>query len=132
MERHQHAAGSSGAPGVLATGRSLALIASRSDCPEERNQVSNSADYKDAFQTIKLERTGSGILQITLHTKRGPWVWDARARPDGRAGVSHQELADAAAQIARDLDNRVVILTGTGDQFSGPPASNANAADRAY
>lgn len=85
--------------------------------------MSNFADYKNAFQTIKLERTDSGILQMTLHTNGGPWVWDARAQPDGRAGVSHQELADAAAMIARDIENRVVIITGTGDHFSGPPAS---------
>ncbi|MCC6533338.1 MAG: enoyl-CoA hydratase/isomerase family protein [Burkholderiales bacterium] len=84
--------------------------------------MSNFADYKDAFETIKLERTPSGILQVTLHTQGGPWVWDARARGE-KAGLSHQELADAASAIARDLENRVVILTGTGDQFSGPPAS---------
>ncbi|MBI3919126.1 MAG: enoyl-CoA hydratase/isomerase family protein [Betaproteobacteria bacterium] len=85
--------------------------------------MSNFADYKDAFETVKLERTANGILQVTLHTNGGPWVWDARARPDGRAGVSHQELADAASAIARDLENRVVIITGTGNEFSGPPAS---------
>ena len=85
--------------------------------------MSNYVDYKDAFETIKLERTETGILQMTLHTNGGPWVWDARARPDGRAGVSHQELSDAAAQIARDIENRVVIITGTGDHFAGPPAS---------
>ena len=85
--------------------------------------MSDFADYKDAFETIKLERTESGILQVTLHTKGGPWQWDARVRPDGRAGLSHQELADAAQAIARDLQNRVVIITGTGAEFSGPPAN---------
>jgi enoyl-CoA hydratase/carnithine racemase len=85
--------------------------------------MSEFADYRDSFETIKLERTDSGILQMTLHTKGGPWMWDARARPDGRAGIPHQELADAAAMIARDPGNRVVIVTGTGKDFSGPPAS---------
>ncbi|MBI3068380.1 MAG: enoyl-CoA hydratase/isomerase family protein [Betaproteobacteria bacterium] len=85
--------------------------------------MSSFADYKDAFQTIKLERTESGILQVTLHTNGGPWQWDARAQADGRAGVPFQELADATNQIARDAGNRVVIITGTGNQFSGPPAS---------
>ncbi|MBI3936621.1 MAG: enoyl-CoA hydratase/isomerase family protein, partial [Betaproteobacteria bacterium] len=85
--------------------------------------MSSFSDYKDAFQTIKLERTESGILQVTLHTDGGPWQWDARAQADGRAGVPFQELADATNQIARDAGNRVVIITGTGNQFSGPVAS---------
>jgi enoyl-CoA hydratase/carnithine racemase len=84
--------------------------------------MSEFEDYKDAFQTIRLERTESGILEVTLHTDGGPWIWDARARGT-KPGLSHQELADAAQAIARDRENRVVILTGTGDQFSGPPAS---------
>ncbi len=85
--------------------------------------MSNFADYKDAFQTIKLERTESGILQVTLHTNGGPWLWDARAQADGKAGVPFQELGDAMNQIARDPGNRVVIITGTGNQFSGPVAT---------
>ena len=81
--------------------------------------MSNFADYEDAFQTIKLERDGSGILQMTLHASGGPWIWDAKAK----TSVPIRELADAAVAIARDPGNRVVILTGTGDRFSGPPAS---------
>ena len=85
--------------------------------------MANFADYKDAFETIKLERSESGILQVTLHTNGGPWQWDARARPDGSSGITIKELTDAACQIARDPENRVVIITGTGDHFSGPPAN---------
>lgn len=81
--------------------------------------MSKFADYKDSFTTIRLERSDKGILQMTLHTDGGPWVWDARA---GK-GVSHQELADCAAQICRDPENRIVIITGTGERFSGPQAS---------
>lgn len=79
------------------------------------------AKYKDAFQTIKLERSASGILQMTLHSNGGPYVWDARAG----TGVSHQEMGDALQHIARDRENKVVILTGSGDRFSGPQASKA-------
>src|SRR3972149_1046266 len=39
------------------------------------------------------------------------------------AGLSHQELSDAAVAIARERENLVVILTGTGNEFAGPPAS---------
>jgi enoyl-CoA hydratase/carnithine racemase len=37
--------------------------------------------------------------------------------------VPHGELPDAFADIARDRDNRVVILTVTGDEFSGARAT---------
>jgi len=81
--------------------------------------MSNFADYKDAFKTIKLERSASGILEMTLHTNGGPYVWDARAG----SGNSHQDLFDCAAALSHDLENRVVIITGTGDEFSGPQAN---------
>ena len=78
-------------------------------------------DYKDAFQSVKLSRTASGIVEMRLHTEGGPWGWDARAGSD----VSHRELGDAAVAIARDEGTRVVIITGTGDRFSGPQASKS-------
>ncbi len=87
--------------------------------------MSNFTEYKDAFETIKLERSESGILQVTLHTNGGPWQWDARARADGKTGIPFQELGDATNQIARDPENRVIIITGTGDQFSGPIANRS-------
>jgi enoyl-CoA hydratase/carnithine racemase len=80
------------------------------------------ADYKDSFRTIKLERTDSGILQIRLHTNGGPWTWDPRPVP----GSTNTEFFEAMARIARDPDNRVVILTGTGNRFSGPPATRSS------
>jgi enoyl-CoA hydratase/carnithine racemase len=72
--------------------------------------------YRDSFSTIRLERTPDGILQVTLHTDGGPWTWD-------RGGIARGELVAASEAIARDLDNRVIILTGSGERFSGPPAS---------
>lgn len=75
--------------------------------------------YRGAFQTIKFERTPSGILLMTLHYKDGPYHWDPR-----KGGIQTRELTDALRNVSRDPDNRVVILTGTGDQFSGPPADD--------
>jgi enoyl-CoA hydratase/carnithine racemase len=87
------------------------------------------ADYRDAYQTIKLERNKDGILQMTLHNKGGPYTWDfagiVRDESRQNTGGAHDELADALSNIARDPDNKIVILTGTGDLFSGPPASDA-------
>jgi enoyl-CoA hydratase/carnithine racemase len=73
------------------------------------------ASYKDAYRTMKMERR-DGILQITFHTDGGPLVW-------GHIGGAHAEFASAFGDIARDPENKVVIMTGTGDAFSGPPAS---------
>lgn len=73
--------------------------------------------YRNAFDTIKFERTPSGILQMTLHNDGGPYVWNPR-----KGGIQTKELTDALRNVARDPENRVVILTGTGDQFSGPRA----------
>jgi len=68
-------------------------------------------DYKDAYQTFKMERDGDGILLLTAHTDNGPLRWGA---------LPHEEWPHAFHDIAMDRDNRVVILTGTGDEFSGP------------
>jgi enoyl-CoA hydratase/carnithine racemase len=73
------------------------------------------ADYKDAYRTMKMERR-DGILQLTFHSEGGPLIW-------GHIGGAHAEFAHAFGDIARDSDNRVVIMTGTGEIFSGPPAN---------
>lgn len=69
--------------------------------------------YKDKYQTIKMERR-DGILQMTFHTDGGSLRWNL---------LPHGEFPDAFADVARDRDNRVVIMTGTGDEFSGPRAT---------
>jgi enoyl-CoA hydratase/carnithine racemase len=69
-------------------------------------------DYAHKFQTIKMRRD-DGILEVTVHTDGGPLRW-------GR--LPHGELEQAFLDIGRDRDNKVVILTGTGDEFSGPAA----------
>lgn len=75
------------------------------------------AGYRDAFETIRLERSPEGILELTLHDNGGPYRWDAR-----KGARQHAELAAALRNVARDPENRVVIITGTGNEFSGPPA----------
>lgn len=81
--------------------------------------MSNFESYMDSYETIRLERSDDGVLEMTLHADGGPWIWDAR---QGNAR-SHEEMGDALHQIAQDRENLVVIMTGTGDQFSGPPAN---------
>jgi enoyl-CoA hydratase/carnithine racemase len=71
------------------------------------------ATYATKYRTIRMERR-DGILQLTFHTDGGPLRWGM---------LPHGEFPDAFADIARDRENRVVIMTGTGDEFSGVRAS---------
>jgi enoyl-CoA hydratase/carnithine racemase len=73
--------------------------------------------YRHRYQHIAIERDERGILELRLHTAGGPWQM---SRP------SHDELADAFREVALDDDNEVVILTGTGQSFSGPASTGTN------
>jgi enoyl-CoA hydratase/carnithine racemase len=67
-------------------------------------------DYARSYRFIKLERR-DGILLMTLHTDGGPLRW----------GLEPQaELARALHDIRTDRENRLLVLTGTGEEFSGP------------
>jgi enoyl-CoA hydratase/carnithine racemase len=77
-------------------------------------------DYAQKYQTIRMRRE-DGILELTLHTEGNSLRW-------GR--LPHAELEEAFHHIARDRENQIVIMTGIGDEFSGPvPEPVAN---RAY
>lgn len=67
--------------------------------------------YKDRFRHIRMRRE-EGVLELRLHTDDGPLTWGFR---DGCS--VHAELGEAFYQIARDADNHVLIITGTGDTF---------------
>jgi hypothetical protein len=89
-------------------------------------------DYATKYASIHMRRE-NGILEMRFHTDNGPLRWGL---------VPHGELPDAFADVGRDRDNRVVILTGTGDEFSGVRATpgtrslaqglTANAYDRVH
>jgi enoyl-CoA hydratase/carnithine racemase len=70
-------------------------------------------EYKDRYSSAKMRRE-NGILEVTFHTDGGSLRWTEKA---------HHELAMIFKCIAADRENRVVIMTGTGDEWSGPPAS---------
>ena len=69
--------------------------------------------YSDKYQSIRMERR-NGILQMTFHTNGDSLQW---------GGVPHQELPEAFADIGSDSNNLVVIMTGAGDAFTGPPGT---------
>jgi enoyl-CoA hydratase/carnithine racemase len=68
-------------------------------------------DYRERYQTIRFARSDDGVLTMTLHTRGGPALW-------GTSLTSlHCELGQACGDIARDPDNRVIVITGTGESF---------------
>jgi enoyl-CoA hydratase/carnithine racemase len=71
------------------------------------------ADYQTKYETMKFERR-NGVLEVTLHTNGGPLQWGF---------VPHREWPAAFYDIANDHENKAVILTGTGAEFSGPRVS---------
>jgi enoyl-CoA hydratase/carnithine racemase len=64
--------------------------------------------YRDKYRDAVLKRE-NGILEVRFHTDGGPF------RMNGRA---HAELPDLFWEIAADHENKIVILTGTGEDFN--------------
>ncbi len=82
-------------------------------------------EYANKYQTIRMERR-DGILQMTFHTDGGSLQWGL---------LPHREFTAAFADIGSDPDNQVVIMTGTGDEFSGPrptPAARPGGSPRIW
>lgn len=69
-------------------------------------------EYRDKYEMISMRRE-DGILEIVLGTDGGPLQWDRQV---------HAELEEAFLNIGRDRENKLVIMTGTGSEFSGPVA----------
>jgi enoyl-CoA hydratase/carnithine racemase len=69
--------------------------------------------YFTAYERASLRRE-DGIVEVTLHTEGDTLQWKTAA---------HREYERLFHDLAKDRDNRVVILTGAGDAFSGPEAS---------
>ncbi|MBI3801878.1 MAG: enoyl-CoA hydratase/isomerase family protein, partial [Deltaproteobacteria bacterium] len=64
-------------------------------------------EYASKYQDIRMQRR-NGILEVTFHTKGGPLQWNESV---------HREFAYACTDIGADPENKVVILTGTGEVF---------------
>lgn len=66
--------------------------------------------YKSKYPSVAMERR-DGILQLTLNSDGGSLAWK---------GPTKGELTDTLADVGADPDNRVIIITGTGDHFIRP------------
>lgn len=64
--------------------------------------------YFTAFKNFEFSRTPSGVLTMRFHTDGGPATF---------TGQMHTDLPRALYEIGDDRDNRVLVLTGTGDRF---------------
>jgi enoyl-CoA hydratase/carnithine racemase len=64
-------------------------------------------DYATKYSQVRMERR-DGILQLTLHSNNAEFEWSA---------LPHEELSYAFYDVARDHENRCVIITGTGNAF---------------
>ena len=79
--------------------------------------------YAARYDDVRMARDEHGVLVVRLTTDDGPLVWTARA---------HRQLPDCFLDIAHDPDNRVVILTGTGDAFCDRYEPETFMADRKW
>src|ERR1700687_3005840 len=75
--------------------------------------MSRFEDYANKYQSVRMERR-NGILQLTLHTEGRSLRWGF---------MPPAELPEVFHDVGSDRDNRVVILTGPGEEFSGPRAT---------
>jgi enoyl-CoA hydratase/carnithine racemase len=67
------------------------------------------AEYKDGYANYRFELSPEGILLMQCHTNGGSLVWDWKA---------HDEMSDAFADIAGDREIKVLIHTGTGENYN--------------
>jgi enoyl-CoA hydratase/carnithine racemase len=64
--------------------------------------------YRESFPNARLTRSKTGVLEVALHTGGGTLVFN---------GHTHEQFVDLFHAIGSDPDNRVVILTGSGNAF---------------
>jgi enoyl-CoA hydratase/carnithine racemase len=64
--------------------------------------------YFDRYPTIHFERDAEGILLMRFHSNGGPVVYSAQ---------HHSDWCGAFHDVGCDRGNKVVIVTGTGDEF---------------
>ena len=67
------------------------------------------SEYKDRYANYTFELTEDGILFMQCHTNGDSLVWSWKA---------HDEMSDAFADIAGDREIKVLIHTGTGENYN--------------
>lgn len=67
------------------------------------------SEYHDQYANYRLELDQDGILLMQCHTNGGSLVWDWRA---------HDQMSDVFGDIAGDREIKVLIHTGTGENYN--------------
>ncbi|OLT30777.1 enoyl-CoA hydratase [Actinomadura sp. CNU-125] len=67
------------------------------------------AEYKDSYPNYRFELSDDGILLMQCHTDGGSLVWDWK---------SHDDMSDAFADVAGDREIKLLIHTGTGENYN--------------
>ena len=67
------------------------------------------SEYQNSYANYKFELTDDGILFMQCHTNGDSLVWSWKA---------HDEMSDAFADIAGDREIKVLIHTGTGENYN--------------
>lgn len=64
--------------------------------------------YHDAFPNARLARSDTGVLEVAFHTNGDTLVFN---------GHTHEQFVELFHAVGSDPENRVVILTGSGNAF---------------
>jgi enoyl-CoA hydratase/carnithine racemase len=70
--------------------------------------MSHFESYRGSFSNARLTRSTTGVLEVALHTDGGKLIFN---------GHTHEQFVELFHAIGSDPENRVVILTGSGDAF---------------
>ena len=64
--------------------------------------------YLTAYRCVRMTRDADGVLVVEFHSNGGSCTFSAQ---------HHTEIVDAFYRIAQDRANKIVILTGAGEDF---------------
>jgi enoyl-CoA hydratase/carnithine racemase len=70
--------------------------------------MSLTPDYFKRYENFALTRSESGVLTLRFHTADGPVTF---------TGTTHSDFPRVLEDIAFDRNNKVLVITGTGDRF---------------
>jgi hypothetical protein len=87
---------------------SAKIAASALDTTRGVRVMAHNPEYFTKYANLHMERTASGVLTLRFHTNGGPITF---------TGKAHEDLPKALAEIGDDRDNKVLIITGTGENF---------------
>ena len=66
------------------------------------------SEYERRFSRVRFERSDDGVLVVTLHKDGAEFSWNL---------ATHREMSHLWNYIGLDPENKIIILTGTGEAF---------------